>query len=223
MDAPTRAEVAAMIDHTLLKPEATADQVQALCREAGELGVLAVCVSPSMLPLGDRWLSPGVLTACVAGFPSGAHHAEAKAAEAAQARAYGADEIDMVINLGLAKSGAWGGVRAEIEAVRVAAPHPATLKVIIESALLTDDEIRAACEAAVEAGADFVKTSTGFHPAGGASVAAVRLMRATVGPELGVKASGGVRDAEAALAMIAAGANRIGTSSSAAILAGLPA
>jgi deoxyribose-phosphate aldolase len=212
-----------MIDHTLLKPEATADQVQALCREAGELGVLAVCVSPSMLPLGDSWLSRGVLTASVVGFPSGAHHAEAKAAEAAQARANGADEVDMVINLGLAKSGTWGGVRAEIEAVRLAAPHPATLKVIIESAVLTDDEIVAACEASVEAGADFVKTSTGFHPAGGASVEAVRLMRATVGPALGVKASGGVRTAEVALAMIAAGANRLGTSSSAAILSGLPA
>jgi deoxyribose-phosphate aldolase len=221
MDAPTRATVAAMIDHTLLKPEATPDQVRALCQEGGELGVLAVCVSPSMLPLAEGWLSAGVLTACVVGFPSGAHHTEAKAAEAAQARANGADEIDMVINLGLAKSAAWGGVRAEIEAVRLVAPHPATLKVIIEAAVLTDDEIRAACEAAVEAGADFVKTSTGFHPAGGASAETVRLMRATVGPDVGVKASGGVRTADAALAMIAAGANRIGTSSSAVILAGL--
>jgi deoxyribose-phosphate aldolase len=220
--APTRAAVAAMIDHTLLKPEATADQVHALCREAAELGVLAVCVSPSMLPLGEGWLPDGILVASVAGFPSGAHHPETKAAEAAQARANGADEVDMVINLGLAKAGAWGGVRAEIDAVRAATPHPATLKVIIEAAALTDEEIVAACQAAVEAGADFVKTSTGFHPAGGASVEAVALMRATVGPDIGVKASGGVRTAEAALAMIEAGANRIGTSSSAAILAGLP-
>ena len=129
----------------------------------------------------------------------------------------------MVINLGLAKAGAWGGVRAEIEAVRAAAPHPAVLKVIIESGLLTDDEIVAACHAAVAAGADFVKTSTGFHAtAGGATVEAVRLMRATVGPDLGVKASGGIRSAEKALAMIEAGANRIGTSSTAAILADLP-
>jgi deoxyribose-phosphate aldolase len=129
----------------------------------------------------------------------------------------------MVINLGLAKAGAWGGVRAEIEAVRAAAPHPAVLKVIIESGLLTDDEIVAACHAALAAGADFVKTSTGFHAtSGGATVEAVRLMRATVGPDLGVKASGGIRSAEKALAMIEAGANRIGTSSTAAILADLP-
>jgi deoxyribose-phosphate aldolase len=222
MGAPTRAAVAAMIDHTLLKPEATAAQVQALCEEASALGVLAVCVSPSMLPLGSGWLREGILVASVVGFPSGGHHVEVKAAEAAQARANGADEVDMVVDLGLAKAGAWGAVRSEIEAVRLAAPRPATLKVIIESAVLTDDEIVAACRAAAEAGADFVKTSTGFHPAGGATVEAVALMRQTVGPGVGVKASGGVRTAEAALAMIAAGANRIGTSSSAAILAGLP-
>jgi deoxyribose-phosphate aldolase len=221
--ATGRAAIAAMIDHTLLKPEATAAEVQALCREASELGVIAVCVSPSMLPLGEGWLRSGALTACVAGFPSGAHHAEVKAAEAAQARANGADEIDMVVNLGLVKAGAWGSVRAEVDAVRAAAPRPATLKVIIESAVLTDEEIVAACRAAVDAGADFVKTSTGFHPAGGATVEAVRLMRETVGPDVGVKASGGVRRADQALAMIAAGASRIGTSSTAAILADLPA
>ena len=197
-----RVTVAAMIDHTLLTPEATADDVRGLCAEAGRLGVLAVCVTPSMLPLAEEWLAAGVLTACVVGFPSGAHHGATKAAEAALARANGADEVDMVINLGLAKAGSWAGVRAEIEMVRAAAPHPATLKVIIESALLTDEEIVAACEAAVAAGADFVKTSTGFHPAGGASVEAVALMRATVGPDVGVKASGGIRTAEKALAMI---------------------
>jgi deoxyribose-phosphate aldolase len=219
-----RRTVAAMIDHTLLVPEATADEVHRLCREAIDYGVKAVCVSPSMLPLGTGWLPSNILTACVVGFPSGAHHSATKAAEAAQARANGADEVDMVINLGLAKAGAWGGVRAEIEAVRVAAPHPAVLKVIIESGLLTDDEIVAACQAAVAAGADFVKTSTGFHAtAVGATVEAVRLMRATVGPDVGVKASGGIRSAEKALAMIEAGANRIGTSSTAAILADLPA
>ena len=218
-----RAEVAAMIDHTLLVPEATADQVRELCAEAGRFGVAAVCVSPNMLPLGADWLDEGVLTACVVGFPSGAHHSAVKVAEAAQARANGADEVDMVINLGLAKSGAWGGVRAEIEAVRDAAPHPAVLKVIIESGLLTDEEIVKACEASVAAGADFVKTSTGFHAtSGGATVEAVRLMRATVGPDLGVKASGGIRTAEKALAMIDAGANRIGTSSTEKILLGLP-
>jgi deoxyribose-phosphate aldolase len=219
-----RAEVAATIDHTLLVPEATPDQVRELCQEAGRFGVVAVCVSPNMLPLPAGWLADGILTACVVGFPSGAHHAAVKAAEAAQARANGADEVDMVINLGLAKSGAWGGVRAEIEAVREAAPHPAVLKVIIESGVLTEDEIVKACEASVAAGADFVKTSTGFHAtAGGATVEAVRLMRATVGPDLGVKASGGIRSAEKALAMIDAGANRIGTSSTEKILAGLPA
>ena len=216
-----RAEVASMIDHTLLVPEATPDQVRELCHEAGRFGVAAICVSPNMLPLGTDWLAEGVLTACVVGFPSGAHHSAVKVTEAAQARANGADEVDMVINLALAKSGAWGGVRAEIEAVREAAPHPAVLKVIIESGLLTDDEIVKACEAAVAA--DFVKTSTGFHAtAGGATVEAVRLMRATVGPELGVKASGGIRTAEKALAMIQAGANRIGTSSTEKILIGLP-
>ena len=220
--AADRATVAAMIDHTLLVPEATADEVHQLCKDAADLGVKAVCVSPSMLPLANGWLSGRVLTACVVGFPSGAHHAATKAAEAALARANGADEVDMVINLGLAKAGAWGGVRAEIEAVRSAAPRPAVLKVIIEAGVLTDEEIVAACEAAVSAGADFVKTSTGFHAtAGGATVEAVRLMRATVGPDLGVKASGGIRTAEKALAMIDAGANRIGTSSTAAILEGL--
>jgi deoxyribose-phosphate aldolase len=212
-----------MIDHTLLVPEATPDQVRELCQEAGRFGVAAVCVSPNMLPLGTDWLAEGILTACVVGFPSGAHHSAVKVTEAAQARANGADEVDMVINLALAKSGAWGGVRAEIEAVREAAPHPAVLKVIIESGLLTEDEVVKACEAAVAAGADFVKTSTGFHAtAGGATVEAVRLMRATVGPDLGVKASGGIRTAEKALAMIEAGANRIGTSSTEKILIGLP-
>ena len=218
-----RAVLAAMIDHTLLRPEASVEEVQALCREAAELQVLAVCVSPSMLPLDKGWLAPGIRIACVAGFPSGAHHAEVKAAEAAQARANGADEIDMVVNLALVKSASWGAVRAEVELVRAAAPRPATMKVIIESGLLTPDEIVAVCRTAVDAGADFVKTSTGYHPAGGATVEAVRLMRETVGPDLGVKASGGIRTVENALAMVAAGANRIGTSSTAAILADLPA
>jgi deoxyribose-phosphate aldolase len=176
-----------------------------------------------MLPLAAAWLDDQLRTACVIGFPSGAHHAEVKAAEAAQARADGADELDVVMNLGLAKSGQWGAVRAELDAVRAAAPRPALLKVILESAVLTDEEIIAACRAAVEAGADFVKTSTGFHPAGGASVEAVRLMRATVGPDVGVKASGGIRTAGAALAMLAAGASRLGTSATATILAGLDA
>ncbi|MGD9702443.1 MAG: deoxyribose-phosphate aldolase [Acidimicrobiia bacterium] len=212
-----RASVAALIDHTLLKPEATPAQVEALCREANELGVIAVCVSPSMLPLGMGWLDDGIRTACVVGFPSGAHHAAIKAAEAARAVAEGADEVDMVINLGAAHAGNWAAVAAEIAAVR--AVVPGILKVIIEAAALDDDGIVAACRASVASSADFVKTSTGFHPTGGATEHAVRLMRSTVGPDIGVKASGGVRTAEAAIAMVEAGASRIGTSSSAAILA----
>jgi len=219
----TRADVAQMIDHTLLKPEATAADVQALCAEAIDLGVLAVCVSPSMVAVAKAALAGSpVRLACVAGFPSGAHNSSVKAAEARLAVEQGADEVDMVIDLGRAKVGDWAAVQADVEAVRRAAQMPVLLKVIIESGTLTTEEIRAACAAAVAAGTDFVKTSTGFHPTGGATVEAVRLMRATVGPEIGVKASGGVRTAEAAIAMIEAGANRIGTSSSAAILAGLP-
>src|SRR5665647_3254997 len=157
-----RSEVAGIVDHTLLKPEATAEQFAALVAEAQDLGTYSVCVSPSQLPLtgtGD------VKVAAVCGFPSGAHHAEVKAAEAARSVADGADEIDMVINLALATTGQFDAVRAEIAAV---------------------------CKAAEAASADFVKTSTGFHPAGGASAHAVALMSQTVGGRLGVKASGGV-------------------------------
>ena len=144
-----------------------------------------------------------------------------KAAEAADSVAAGVDEVDMVINLGLAKVGDWDGVQAEIAAVREACPSNVVLKVIIESAALTDDEIVAACKASEAAGADFVKTSTGFHPAGGASVEAVRLMADTVGGRLGVKASGGIRDTATALAMVEAGATRLGLSGSRAVLDGL--
>jgi len=218
-----RAAVARMIDHTLLKPEATADQVTALCADAVSLGVFAVCVSPSMVPVAVEALTgSGVAVACVAGFPSGAHQWKVKAAEAELAVAQGVDEVDMVIDLGLAKAGRWDLVALEVEMVRAAVPAPALLKVIIESAALTDVEIEAACRASVSAGADFVKTSTGFHPTGGASAEAVRLMRATVGPDVGVKASGGIRTAQDAIAMIEAGASRIGCSATAAILDGLP-
>jgi deoxyribose-phosphate aldolase len=219
--SPTRAQVARMIDHTLLRPEATASDVAALCSEAGELGVFSVCVSPSRLPLAPGLLAPGVALAVVCGFPSGAHHATVKAAEAAASVEQGAGEIDMVIDLGRARAGDWAGVEAEIAAVRAAAPAPVVLKVIIESAVLSDDEIVAACRASEAAGADFVKTSTGFHPAGGASVGAVELMTRTVGGRLGVKASGGIRTTETALTMIAAGVTRLGLSASAAVLAGL--
>lgn len=214
---PTVAEVAAMIDHTLLKPEATADEVAALVAEAAELGTYSVCVSPSMLPI----TVPATLkVAVVCGFPSGKHTSAVKAAEAAEAVRHGADEIDMVIDVGAAKAGAFDRVEADIAAVRAGAPAPAVLKVIIESAALTDDEIVGVCRAAVAAGADFVKTSTGFHPAGGATVHAVDLMHRTVADAgLGVKASGGVRTLEQARAMIAAGATRLGVSGSRALLA----
>lgn len=216
----TPAELAERVDHTLLKPESTPADVAALAEEAAELGTYSICVSPSMLPIA---LPAGstLKIATVCGFPSGKHHSQIKAAEAAHAVADGAHEVDMVINLGAVKAGEWEDVQADIAAVRAAAPHPTVLKVIIESAALTDEEIVAACRASEAAGADFVKTSTGFHPAGGASVHAVELMAATVGDRLGVKASGGVRTAADALAMIAAGATRLGLSGTAAVLAGL--
>lgn len=206
-----------MIDHTLLKPEATDDDVVAHINEARELGVLAICVSPSMLPV----LAGDLVVAAVTGFPSGKHAASVKAAEAYLAVQHGAAEIDMVIDVGAAVAGDYSEVLADIVAVRHAAPAPTVLKVIIEAAALTDEQIVAACEAAEEAGADFVKTSTGFHPTGGATTHAVELMARTVGGRLGVKASGGIRDIKTALAMVDAGATRLGLSGSASILDGL--
>jgi deoxyribose-phosphate aldolase len=221
--ALTRSQLAAMIDHTLLAPEATPKDIQALCAEAKTLAVHAVCVSPTLTTVAAREVAGSfVRIAAVAGFPSGAHYVRLKASEAGEAAAMGAQEIDMVINLGLAAQGRWREVEEEIAAVRSEAPGPTLLKVIIESALLDDEGIIAACRAAESAGADFVKTSTGFHPAGGATTAAVALMAATVGPRLGVKASGGIRTASDALAMVAAGATRLGLSRSAAILAEMP-
>ncbi len=218
MDRPT---LAAMIDHTLLRPEATADDVVALCEEATDLGVAAVCVSPSQLPITSG-LGVGIEVATVIGFPSGAHQPAVKAHEAEVAVDAGATELDTVANLGLAKAGAWDAYGDDVAAVRASAPEGVLLKVIIESAALRDDEIVEACRMAERAGADYVKTSTGFHPSGGASVAAVRLMADTVGGRLGVKASGGIRDATTALAMVEAGATRLGCSASRAILDGLP-
>lgn len=206
--------IARYIDHTLLKPEASEADVAALIAEAAELGVYSVCVSPSFLPLS---MPAGLKLAVVAGFPSGKHLAEVKAAEAAAACAAGADEVDMVIDVGAARAGRFELTEAEIAAVRSVVPG--VLKVIIESAALDDDAIVGACLAAKNAGADFVKTSTGFHPAGGASVHAVRLMKATVGDALEVKASGGIRTLADARDMIAAGATRLGLSASAQILA----
>jgi deoxyribose-phosphate aldolase len=221
--AITRAELAAMIDHTLLAPEATDDDVTRLAREASRLGVGAICVAPSRLPLAPGALAPGIAVAAVAGFPSGAHPAAVKAAEAAAAVAAGAGEIDLVIDLGAAFAGDWRSVTAEVAAVRAAVGPVVLLKVIIESAAIGPARIGPACRAAEAGQADFVKTSTGFHPAGGASVAAVAAMAAAVGGRLGVKASGGIRTGGDALAVIAAGATRIGASASAAILDGLDA
>jgi deoxyribose-phosphate aldolase len=217
--SPTPAEVARAIDHTLLKPEATHADVAALVAEAVELGTYSVCVSPSMLPVAVP-AGSDLLVAAVCGFPSGKHTSTIKAAEAAGAVRDGADEIDMVIDVGAAREGRYDAVRADVAAVRAAAPAPTVLKVIIESAALDDEQIVGVCRAAADAGADFVKTSTGFHPAGGASEHAVRLMAETVGPAVQVKASGGVRTLEQARAMIAAGATRLGVSGSRQLLAG---
>ncbi|WP_342373000.1 deoxyribose-phosphate aldolase [Propioniciclava soli] len=214
----TRAELARLVDHTLLAPTATPADVAALAAEAADLGTYSICVSPSMLPVDADLAEVKLATVC--GFPSGKHTAATKAAEAAEAVAHGADEVDMVIDIGRLQAGDADHTEAEIRAVREAAPAPTVLKVIIESAALSDEEIVAACRAAEAAGADFVKTSTGFHPTGGASVHAVELMAATVGGRLGVKASGGIRDWETATAMVAAGATRLGLSGTRAVLDG---
>ncbi|MFM8867689.1 MAG: deoxyribose-phosphate aldolase [Ilumatobacteraceae bacterium] len=212
----TKAHIAAMIDHTLLAPEATADDVRRTCAEALEFSVAAVCVSPTMVDVAVREVAGRVAVASVVGFPSGAHLPETKAHEAKRACETGAREIDMVINLGLAKEGRWEEIEREVVLVR--ANTTGLLKVIIESSALSDDEIARASSTVVRAGADFVKTSTGFHKSGGATIEAVRLMRATVGNDIGVKASGGVRTWDVAVAMVDAGASRIGTSSTRAIL-----
>ncbi|MGO9902192.1 MAG: deoxyribose-phosphate aldolase [Solirubrobacteraceae bacterium] len=220
----TRRELAAMIDHTLLKPEATADDVGALCDEALQLQVYAVCVSASMVAVAaHRLRGSQVKVAAVVGFPSGAHRSEVKADEAARAAADGAHEADMVINLGLALAAQWGAVKDDIAAVREVLSAGQILKVILETAVLTPSQITAACRAAEAAGADFVKTSTGFHPAGGATLEAIGVMAATVGGRLGVKAAGGIHDARTAVALIEAGATRLGLSSTAAVLAQLDA
>lgn len=206
---------ASIIDHTLLKPESTEDDIKSLIEEAVELGTYSICVSPSMLPIE---LPRGLKLAVVCGFPSGAHSPEVKALEAKQSCDRGADEVDMVVNLANIKSQNWYAVRNDITAVREAVERPRILKVIIESSVLTEDEIVKVCEIAVECGADFVKTSTGFHPSGGASVEAVKLMSKTVGNRAGVKASGGIRDPKTASEMVEAGATRLGLSSSRKIL-----
>lgn len=206
------------IDHTLLKADATPDQVKKICAEAREYGFKSVCVNSCYAKLVSTELADSnVLTCCVVGFPLGAMMTEAKANEALCAANAGAQEIDMVINIGMAKAGAWDFVESDIRAVVEAVRGRAIVKVIIETCLLTDDEKRRACECAVAAGAHFVKTSTGFST-GGATAEDIALMRATVGPDIGVKASGGIRTRNDAVRMIEAGANRIGASASISIV-----
>ncbi|MCA9960057.1 MAG: deoxyribose-phosphate aldolase [Chloroflexota bacterium] len=211
--------IARMIDHTLLKPDATEKQIEQLCAEAREHHFATVCVNPTYVKLSAQMLAGTDVAVCtVVGFPLGATMPEVKAFETTQAIADGATEIDMVINIGALKSGKQDEVLADIQAVVHAAhAQQALVKVIIEAALLDDAEKRVACLLAKEAGADYVKTSTGFGP-GGATAADVRLMREVVGPDLGVKAAGGIRSYADAQMMIAAGANRIGASAGVQIL-----
>lgn len=215
----TRAALAGLIDHTLLRPAATAAQVEQLCREARERAFASVCVNPCHVAAARRALDGHVPVCTVIGFPLGANVTAIKAAEAARALDDGATELDMVIALGALRAGDDVAVGRDIEAVVRAGAGAHLVKVILETALLSDDEIDRACRLAVAAGAHFVKTSTGFGP-GGATVEAVRRMRAAVGPSIGVKASGGIGDAAAARRMLAAGANRLGASASLAIVAG---
>ena len=214
----TKAEVAQMIDHTLLKPEATKEQIKALCEAAKEYGVHSVCVNSSYVPYCAELLKDsGVAVCTVVGFPLGAMSTKGKAAETEIAVKDGATEIDMVIHVGMIKSKDWDYVSEDIKAVVAAAGEGVLVKVILETCLLTDEEIVEASKVAKAAGADFVKTSTGFST-GGATVKDVKLMREAVGPELGVKASGGVRDAAFAKEVIEAGATRLGASAGVAIL-----
>ncbi len=217
----TKATLARTIDHTLLKAIATEQSVRELCAEARKYGFASVCVNPCWVELCARELSgSGILVCSVVGFPLGANAPETKAAEARLAVSQGAREIDMVINLGAAKSGDWRAVEEDIRGV-VKASGDAAVKAIIETCYLNDAEKAKACETAARAGARFVKTSTGFGT-GGASAEDVRLMRKTVGDKLQVKASGGIRSYHDAIMMLDAGADRIGASSSIAIVSELP-
>jgi deoxyribose-phosphate aldolase len=211
--------IAAYIDHTLLKPDATKEQIDVIVEEAAAHNFASVCVNPYWVSYcADKLQGTAVKVCTVIGFPLGASTSAVKALETKDAIEKGAGEIDMVINIGALKSGDLVTVESDIRAVTEAADGVLT-KVIIETALLTEEEKVTACELAVKAGADFVKTSTGFS-GGGATVADIALMRKTVGPDIGVKASGGVRDREATLAMIEAGATRIGASAGVQIIAG---
>ncbi|WP_425863854.1 deoxyribose-phosphate aldolase [Arthrobacter sp. TWP1-1] len=219
---PTGTEdLARYIDHTLLAPAASREDILKLCKEAAEHHFKSVCVNPIWVETAKKaLLGSGVLTCTVVGFPLGTHNTDVKVFEARGATMDGADEIDMVINIASARALDRDALVSDISAVaEVVHGEDSLLKVIIETSLLSDAEKVLACEAAVEAGADFVKTSTGFN-GGGATASDVALMRQTVGPDIGVKASGGVRSREQALEMIAAGATRIGTSGGIAIVAG---
>ncbi|EFI69547.1 deoxyribose-phosphate aldolase [Lysinibacillus fusiformis ZC1] len=212
---------ARMIDHTLLKAEATKEQIEKLCAEAKQFNFASVCVNPTWVKRSSELLQgTDVLVCTVIGFPLGANTPAVKAFEAKDAIANGAKEVDMVINIGALKDKNYELVQADIAAVVEAAKDSALVKVIIESCLLTDEEKVKACELAVAAGADYVKTSTGFST-GGATAEDIALMRKTVGPDLGVKASGGVRSLEDMKKMVEAGATRIGASSGVAIMNGL--
>jgi deoxyribose-phosphate aldolase len=220
-DPGTPYDLAPLIDHTLLKADATVDQVDRLCEEALAFRFASVCVNPTWVRRAAALLSgSGVRVCTVAGFPLGASTPAQKAREAAAALEEGAGEVDMVLAIGLARGGAWGEVRAELEAVRRAVPaDQAALKVILETCYLDGTQKAEACRAARDAGLDFVKTSTGFGSAG-ATEADVALMRSAVGPSVGVKASGGIRSYAEALGMIQAGATRLGLSASAAVARG---
>jgi deoxyribose-phosphate aldolase len=219
MEALDRATLAMVIDHTLLTPEATAADIVAFCAEADELAVGAVCVSPNWVSLAHK--STRTPVASVVGFPSGSHLSVTKSSEAARAVSDGASEIDMVANLGWIAGGDWSKVENEVAEVRKAIGAHIVLKVILETGLWSSEQIAAACKHSVSGGADYVKTSTGFHKVGGASLEAVQTMRNVVGADIGVKASGGIRTTADALAMIEAGASRIGASATRAILNGV--
>ena len=220
-DGYTPADMAKYIDHTYLKPEASVNEIRKICDEAKKYHCASVCVNPSYIQYVAQQLEgSGVTPCCVIAFPFGTSTPEAKAFEASDAASKGAREIDMVINVGAIKSGDWLLVKRDIEGVVNAVKGRAKVKVIIEACLLTDEEKVKACTVAKLAGAAFVKTSTGYST-GGATVEDVRLMRETVGPEMGVKASGGVRTYDDAIAMLKAGANRLGCSSTMKIVSGV--
>jgi len=222
LDSPRA--IASLIDHTLLKPEAAEPDIARVCEEARRFGFASVCINPCWVPFAADTLAGAQSKVCtVIGFPLGANETAAKLCEAELALSHGAKELDMVQNVGALRSGQFDSVRDEIaELAKLCHSRGAILKVILETCLLTADEKIAACRLAAEAGADFVKTSTGFSTSG-ASVADVKLMRETVGQAIGVKASGGIRTLEILREMVAAGATRIGTSSGVSILTGFSA